>query len=133
MPRRTARQPDGARQRTCPQCNATPDNPCRTPKGKPFKGADGATLHHRRELVLVPLSHLAVASGGTGHVRNAKRGAHGLCGKAVTLQSVPNTTRVECRECYSLKAHMTAHPQAPWPPGTAMLPPDGGVPEDSTL
>jgi hypothetical protein len=124
--------PAGALTRTCPDCCVEPAKPCRTPSGKPFKRGN-RTTHRRRQVVPAPLSHLAVTSQGHGHVRNAKRGAHGLCGRAVTLDKVPNTVRVECRDCYSLKAHMTAHPERAWPQGVGMLPLAGGVPEDATV
>jgi hypothetical protein len=52
---------------------------------------------------------------------------------AVTLENVPNTIRVECRECYSLKAHLALHPSAAPPAGVALLPLAGGIPEDAAV
>jgi hypothetical protein len=130
--RAVVEDPAGALTRQCPECYVDPAKPCRTPSGAPFRRG-GRTVHRRRMVVPAPLSHLAVTSHGHGHVRNGKRGAAGLCGRAVTLEKVPNTVRVDCRDCYSLKAHMAAHPERQWPPGVAVLPLAGGVPEDATV
>lgn len=125
--RKTREEPQTASTRTCPTCLAKPGSPCHRPNGKP------CMTHRTRQQVPVPLSHLAVTKSGVGHVRSGAVGSRGLCRTSVTLENVPNTVRVECSSCYSMKAHMLAHPVRTWPNGLKMLPLDGGIPDDAEI
>lgn len=124
-------EPATSLQRTCPTCCVEPGKLCKRPNGKHLPAGKNGGVHKRRTYVPAPLSHFAVTSAGHGHVRNGRRGAHALCGVAVTLEPV-SKVRVSCQVCYSTKAHLLAHPTAT-ARGARLLPLEGGVPDDATV
>jgi hypothetical protein len=137
MSRRVTKlEPATAMQRPCPHCHAEPRKPCKTPSGKLFRSKGQDTVHHRRKIVPVPLTHIAQATrqGGyvrVGHIRSAERGSRAICGAAVNLEPATGRVRVSCSSCYSGKAHLLAHPGTRLDNGMTMLPLEGGIPEDA--